>query len=153
MSKLFVDKTIEINAPATKVWEALTKPEFTDIWAKEFSSGGPKFFYIESTWGMGDRVEWKAEDGTVIVEGNVTKLELLKLLRYTVADTRSEKMKFSEDDGITYELHENLGVTSLHILHGDFSVLPEGEKYCRMSAETWERVLPKIKELAERSTK
>ncbi len=152
MPKLFVDKTIEINAPATKVWDALTNPACTAVWAQEFSSGGPTF-HIESAWGMGDRVEWKAEDGTVIVEGNVTKLEPLKLLRYTVADTRSEKMKFSEDDGITYELHENLGVTMLHILHGDFSVLPEGEKYCRMSAEIWERVLPKIKELAEHSTK
>ncbi len=152
MPKLFVDKTIEINAPATRVWDALTKPEYTNEWAKEFSSGGP-MFHIKSKWGMGDRVEWKAEDGTVIVEGTVTKLEPLKLLRYTVADTRSEKMKFSDEDGITYELHENLGVTSLHILHGDFSVMPEGEKYCRMSAETWERVLPKVKEFAERSTK
>jgi hypothetical protein len=30
MEKLFVNKTIEINAPVSKVWNALTKREFTD---------------------------------------------------------------------------------------------------------------------------
>jgi len=30
MEKLFVNKTIEINAPASKVWNALTESEYTD---------------------------------------------------------------------------------------------------------------------------
>jgi uncharacterized protein YndB with AHSA1/START domain len=55
MPKVFVEKSIEINAPASKVWEALTKREQTDTWAVEFSSGGPQF-HIESDWKLGSPV-------------------------------------------------------------------------------------------------
>lgn len=148
MPKLFVQKTIEINASAHNVWEALTKPEETAVWAKEFSSGGPEF-HIESDWQLGSPVFWKGQDGAVIVEGNVTALELNKLLRFTVFDVRSPRPLVTAEDGITFKLVEHKGITTLHLTHGDFSVLPEGERYCRMSAEIWDRVLPKVKELAE----
>ena len=71
MTKLFVDKKIEIHASATKVWEAITKRENSDQWALEFSSGGPRF-HIESEWELGSPVLWKGEDGVVNVEGIVT---------------------------------------------------------------------------------
>jgi len=152
MEKLYVDQTVTINAPATKVWEALTKPESTAQWAKEFSSGGPEF-HIESDWQMGSPVEWKGADGTVIVEGNVTALEPLKLLRFTVFDTRSERPKVGPEDGITFQLSEQNGQTSLHVLQGDFSTIPDGngQKYRDKSAETWSRVLPIVKKIAEQT--
>lgn len=150
MTPLFVDKTIEIQAPASKVWDALTERANTDVWAEEFSSGGPRF-HIESDWTMGSRVEWKGDDGAVLVEGNVTALIPLKFLRYTVGDTRShEKVLMNEKDGITYELAEHDGKTTLHLLQGDFSAMKDGEKYCRLTDETWERVLPVIQKLAEK---
>jgi hypothetical protein len=40
--------------------------------------------------------------------------------------------------------------SSLHILHGDFSVMTDGEKYRNLSAEIWDKVLPKVNELAEK---
>src|SRR3954466_14428295 len=126
MTKLFVDKTIEINAPASKVWKAITSSENNRQWAVEFSSGGPQF-HLESTWELGSPVLWKGQDGTVIVEGNVTALERNKLLRFTVFDVRSEeKALVTEEDGITFQLSEKKGQTTLHILQGDFSVMPEG---------------------------
>jgi uncharacterized protein YndB with AHSA1/START domain len=148
MKKLFVDKTIEINAPTAKVWDALTKREYTDRWALEFSSGGPQF-HIESDWKLNSPVLWKGEDGRVIVEGNVTALEPQKLLRFTVFDVRMENPPITEDDGITYELSKKNGKTKLHVRQGDFSALDDGEKYRDMSAQVWDRVLPKVKELAE----
>ena len=156
--QLFVDKIIEIDAPAKKVWEALTKREHTDEWAKEFSSGpsnssgqGPQF-HIESKWKMGSPVEWKDNDGKVIVEGNVTKIEPYSFLRYTVFDTRSERPKVTETDGITFELTELKGTTLLRVIQGDFSSIPDGngKKYRDMSEKIWDKVLPKIKELAEK---
>src|ERR671918_1105470 len=114
MKKLFVDKTIEINAPASKVWDALTKREYTDQWALEFSSGGPQF-HIESDWKLGSPVLWKGQDGKVIVEGNVTALEPEKLLRFTVFDVRMVKPPVTEGDGITYQLSKKNGKTALHI--------------------------------------
>ncbi|MBT2728719.1 SRPBCC domain-containing protein [Bacillus sp. ISL-75] len=149
MSKLFVDQTIEINAPASNVWDVLTVSEYNNRWATEFSSGGPQF-QLESTWELGSPVLWKGEDGTVIVEGNVTALEKNKLLRFTVFDVRSEeKALATEEDGITFQLSEDNGKTTLHILQGDFSVMPEGKKYRDLSAEIWDKVLPMVKEMAE----
>jgi uncharacterized protein YndB with AHSA1/START domain len=143
--KLFVDKTIGINASAAKVWDALTKPECTDLWTGEFS---PEF-RLESDWQLGHRVEWKDSKGKVCVEGEVTALKPGKMLRYTVADTRAPRVLMKEGDGITYELAEDDGRTTLRILQGDFSGMEHGEKYCRMTAETWDRVLPKVKAIAE----
>jgi uncharacterized protein YndB with AHSA1/START domain len=149
MNKLFVEKTIAINAPVFKVWDAITKRENTNEWALEFSSGGPQF-NIESTWELGSPVLWKGQDGTVIVEGNVTAAEQNRLLRFTVFDVRSpERPPVTDEDGITFQLSEENGKTTLRILQGDFSVMTDGEKYRDLSAEIWNKVLPKVKELAE----
>ncbi len=148
MEKLFVNKTIEINAPASKVWNALTRREYTDQWALEFTGGAE--FHIESDWNPGSPVLWTGQDGSVIVQGNVTSLEPHKFLRFTVFDVRGEKPSVTEEDGITYELTEQNGKTLLKISQGDFSTMTEGEKYRNLSAEIWDRVLPKVKELAEK---
>jgi uncharacterized protein YndB with AHSA1/START domain len=147
MSKLFIDKSIEIDAPASKVWEVLTSRGYTPNWAPEFSGGSP--FVIESEWKPGSPVVWKDGEDRTIVQGNVTALDPAKLLRFTVFDVRSERPPVSEEDGITYELSEKDDKTRLHVLQGDFSVMPDGEKYRDLSAEIWDRALSKVKELAE----
>ena len=148
MEKLFVNKTIEINAPASKVWNALTRREYTDQWAVEFSGGAE--FHIESDWNPGSPVLWTGQDGSVIVQGNVTALEPQKFLRFTVFDVRGEKPPVTDEDGITYELTEQNGKTLLRLSQGDFSAMADGEKYRELSAEIWDRVLTKVKELAEK---
>ena len=148
MSKLFVDKSAEINAPISRVWTVLTDRNFTSQWAPEFSGGSP--FHIESGWRLGSPVLWKDAEGKTIVQGNVTALEAPRFLRFTVFDVRSEKPPVTEEDGITYELSEKAGKTTLHILQGDFAAMPDGQKFRDMSAEIWDRVLAKLKELAEK---
>jgi len=148
MEKLFVNKTIEINALTSKVWDALTRREYTDQWALEFTDGAE--FHIESDWKLGSSVLWTGQDGSVIVQGNVTALEPQKFLRFIVFDVRGEKPPVTDEDGITYELTEQNGKTLLKISQGDFSTIAEGEKYRDLSAEIWDRVLPKVKELAEK---
>ncbi|HEV8338488.1 MAG TPA: SRPBCC domain-containing protein [bacterium] len=149
MTKLFVDKSIEIDAPPRRVWDALTKRALTDQWTGEFSSGGPQF-HIESDWQLGSPVLWKGQDGTLVVEGEVTAIEPQRLLRFTVFDVRSvEKPPITPEDGITYTLTEKDGRTTLQMRQGDFSVMREGEKYHQLSAQVWDRVLPKVKALAE----
>ena len=61
MPKLFVEKTIEINAPASVVWDVLTNLEHTSEWAPEFSGGGE--FHIESgaLEGSGRQVDRRRE--------------------------------------------------------------------------------------------
>ena len=148
MPKLFVEKTIEIHAPASTVWDVLTRREHTAEWAPAFAGGAE--FIIESEWKLGSPVLWKGQDGKVIVEGNVTALEPNKFLRFTVFDVRGEKPPVTEEDGITYELTELKGKTTLRLFQGDFSGMADGEKYQRLSAEVWDRVLPKVKALSEK---
>jgi uncharacterized protein YndB with AHSA1/START domain len=148
MKKLFVCQSIEIQAPPSKVWAVLTRPEYTDQWSTAFAGGTA--FHIESDWKPGSPVLWKDREGEAIVEGNVTALEPDHLLRFTAFDVRSpEKPPIHEEDGITYKLMQKDGKLTLHLMHGDFSSLAEGQKYREASAEVWSRVLPKIKELAE----
>ena len=149
MTKLFVNKAIEINAPAAMVWDVLTLSEYNGQWAVEFSSGGPQF-HLESTWELGSPVYWKGQDGTVIVEGNVTAVERNKLLRFTVFDVRmEERPAVTDEDGITFQLAEEEEKTTLHILQGDFSTMTDGAKYRDASAEIWDKVLPKVKRMTE----
>jgi uncharacterized protein YndB with AHSA1/START domain len=150
MTKLFVDKTIEINVPIAQVWDVLTRREMTGKWASEFTGGAP--FYIESEWKLGSPVLWKDQNGAVIVEGTVTALEPYMLLRFTVFDVNSEKPPVTEEDGITYRLSEQGGKTTLQVRQGDFSGMADAERFHRMGEEIWERVLPKVKVLAEQGS-
>src|SRR5438552_5363597 len=113
MEKLFVNKTIEINAPASKVWNALTRREYTDQWALEFTGGAE--FHIESDWNLSSPVLWTGQDGSVIVQGNVTALEPQKLLRFTVFEVRGAKRTVTYEDGITYELKVQNAKTLMRI--------------------------------------
>lgn len=149
MPKLFVDKTIEIDALPLKVWEVLTEPEYNSQWAPEFDRGAP--FRIESDWHIAAAVRWKGVDDQVVVEGNVTRYEPEKLLRFTVFDVRSdERPSVTDEDGVTFELNRHDARTFLRVRQGDFALMSNGEKYQQLSANVWDRVLPKIKQLAEK---
>ena len=146
MKKLFVDKTVEIDAPVQKVWDVLTNPNFTDQWTNEFMAD----MIVESDWKMGSAVVWKDISGKVVVEGDVTKIEPKKVLRYTTFDVETGRTPVTEEDGITFELSGYEGKTKLHILHGDFATMKEGQKYYDMTLDAWNKIVPKIKELAEK---
>jgi uncharacterized protein YndB with AHSA1/START domain len=150
MTKLFVEKSIEIDAPATIVWTVLVSPKFTEQWSGFFGAQGP----IETDWNLGSRVLWKNAAREVYVSGSVTAAETNKLLRFTVRAIKPEMQPISglaEDDITqTYALAEHAGRTTLSIAHGDFSKLRDGEKIRPGAAAVWDGVLTKIKELAER---
>jgi uncharacterized protein YndB with AHSA1/START domain len=151
MPRLFVDRAIEIDALPSKVWNVLTKAGYTSQWAPEFYGGAS--FGIESSWRKGASVLWKDEQGQTIVEGEVTRLEPDKILRFTVFDARApERPATTEEDGITFELAQRGDHTLLKLRQGDFSAMPDGEKYRQMSEDVWDRVLPRIKRLAEEPT-
>ena len=148
MTKLFVDKSIEIRALAARVWDVLTQSEFTDQWAGEFAGGGSAI-HIVSDWVLGRPVIWKDAHGHIIVEGTVTAVERHRLLRFTVFDVNSKPAQTGPEDGITYKLTERDGRTTLWLSQGDFSGMKEGEKYRDLSEAVWDRVLPRVKKIAE----
>jgi len=146
--RLFVQKTIDIDAPPSTVWTVLTAPEFTRQWSGPFGASGP----IESDWKHGSPVLWRNAEGHVYVSGTVKAFEPNRLLEYSVRASDAAKQPRSESDDITqrYELSRADGHTSLSIVHGDFRTIPNGEEVVPVAAAIWEIVLPKIKELAER---
>src|SRR5258708_6308594 len=103
MTQLFVKQSIEIHAPASVVWNALTVRELTSHWVRDFTGA---YGELVSDWKMGSPVLWQAADGKSFVEGNVTAIEPYKMLRYTVFDVRGQRPVVSDEDGITFTLSE-----------------------------------------------
>ncbi len=147
--KLYVEKSIEIDASPSSVWNVLTRPEFTRQWAGEFGAEGP----IDSTWKLGSRVLWRNAKGEVYVQGSVTALDQDKLLRFTVCDVGTELRPVSglDEDEITqtYALSGQAGRTLLSTAHGDFGKLANAEKIHPLVVALWDRLLPRLKEIAE----
>ena len=148
MAPLIVDQSIKIKAPTNKVWDVLTKPEFTNQWTKYFGDFHGK---LESDWKLGSPVLWTENDGHVVVEGEVSAVYAGKMLRFTVFDSQMPRPMTSETDGITYTLVGNNGDTLLSVRQGDFGSLVNGKAYYDATVDTWNKVLPKVKELAEKN--
>ena len=152
MTPLIAEKSIEINAPAARVWTVLTNPHYNEKWAALFAAKGP----IDSDWKLGSKVLWRNTDGQVYVTGAVIALETNKLLRFTVRSTTKEMQPLSglaEDDITqTFALHEHDGRTTLSIAHGDFSKLANGDKILPAVVAGWDTILALLKQLAEGST-
>jgi uncharacterized protein YndB with AHSA1/START domain len=152
MKTLTVERTIEIEATPSRVWDVLTRPELTREWAGEFGAAGP----IESTWTLGSPVRWRNASGAVYVHGHVTAVSPLKSLRFTVCDVLNPELRPVSglaDDEITqsFSLAARGGRTVLSIAHGDFGKLRDGEMLYPLVGQLWDRLLPKIKDLAQRS--
>lgn len=151
MEELFVTKSIEIEASAASVWKVLTEEAYTKQWIGEgWGEEGIKGMIISSDWEPGSEVLWKNKSGAVLVKGRVTELNPYKLLRFTAFDAAGDdKFPLTHEDGITYELSEQDTYTTLHVRQGDFSVIENAEKYHKKMSEIWERILQKVKALAE----
>jgi len=152
MHELYVKRSIKIDAKSSHVWEVLTKPEFTEQWAGAFGATGP----IDSSWILGGEVSWKNAKGDVYVNGQVTDCVPGRLLRFTVCDIFNPSLQPSSGlkaDEITqsYSLAADGKGTILSTAHGDFAKLPNGATLFPMVEQVWVRLLPTLKELAERT--
>ena len=142
MPKLFVQKSIEINASASKIWEVLTNSEMAKKWIKEFWTD---FGSLESDWKLGSPVLWKVSNGKIGAEGNVSIAEPYTMLQFSfkVNDTPV----FKQED--LYKIEDLDGRSVLVVSMGDFGDTPEHEMCYSGAVESWDKALPKIKELAE----
>ena len=150
MNSLHVDRAIEIEASPMRVWDILTKPEFTAKWAKEFGASGP----IESDWLHGSEVRWRNANGEVYVRGNVIAVIPRTTLKFTVCDVLNagyRPISGRPEDEITqsYSLQGGPERTTLTTSHGDFANLTNGESLFPLVGQLWDRLLPMFKRLAE----
>jgi uncharacterized protein YndB with AHSA1/START domain len=137
MKELTIEKSVEINAPAAKVWEVLVNPALSRQWIEQF---WPGFGTLESNWKTGSVMRWKTTDGEIDLEGQVLAIEPERMLRYSFT---------MPEDVVTFTLEEQNGQTVLSVTHGDFSKKPDAEECYAGALAGWAMNLPKIKELAE----
>src|SRR5688572_14163826 len=133
MSKLFVERSIEINAPASKVWQVFTDPDMTRQIGGEYVSD----------WKVGSSFGWKGPDGKMVTNGTILKIEPAKLLQHNLLNSVG-----SVNSVITYEFSEKNGVTTLYARE-DFTQPVTDNEYAD-ALEGWEAALLAVKELAER---
>lgn len=144
MARLFVEKAIEVHAPASKVWDVLTNPALTKEWIKEW---WPDLLILESDWKVGSPMLWKLADGIIGAEGTVSVVEPYTMVRFSF---KVNDPTTSKQEDLTHRLEEREGHTKLSVSVGDFGDTPEHELCYPGAVEAWNRSLPKIKELAEK---
>jgi uncharacterized protein YndB with AHSA1/START domain len=147
--ELIVRNSIVIDAPAAKVWDALTNP----VQTKKYMFGCEAL----SDWKTGSPLIWKGVfDGQelVAVKGIVTAIDKNKFLAYTTIDPNSNIPDLPENyTTVTYALSDENGKTKLEVTQGDFAKVADGEKrYEDVSREGgWQPLLQEIKKLVERN--
>ena len=146
--QLIVKNSISINAPASKVWDALTNPEQT----KKYMFGCETV----SDWNIGSSLLWKLDyEGKqmVAVKGKIVALEPEKFLAYTTIDPNSTIEDIPENYlKVTYDLTGENGRTILTVTQGDYSKVADGERRYKEAyngGEGWNPILVEIKKLVE----
>jgi uncharacterized protein YndB with AHSA1/START domain len=149
-NNLKVCNSIQINANASKVWDALVNPEKTKIY----------MFGCEtvSDWKPGSPLLWKGHhEGKemVFVKGIILEIEPEKLLKYTVIDPFAAYPDIPKNYlNVTYELSSQNGVTVLSVTQDGFENAAEGEKRYKdvyNNGDGWNPILTEIKKLVEQS--
>lgn len=145
---LFIKNSITIEAPASKVWNALVNPEQT----RKYMFGCEAI----SDWRVGSPLLWKGQyEGKemVFVKGIVVDIIPERLLAYTVFDPSSTIEDVPENYlTVTYELKSTDGSTSFTVTQGDYAAVADGERRFKESSnngEGWNPLLVQIKNLVE----
>jgi uncharacterized protein YndB with AHSA1/START domain len=149
MTALEVKNRIAINAPITKVWDALVNPEQT----KKYMFGCETV----SDWKKGSALLWRMEyEGKelVAVKGTIVDIQPEKFLAYTTIDPNNPEMADIPENylTVTYNLQEENGQTVLTVTQGDYNTVADGAKRYKETynnGEGWNPILVEIKKLLE----
>jgi uncharacterized protein YndB with AHSA1/START domain len=141
MSKAFVAKaTMTINAPASKVWNALTKPDLI----KQYLFGT----HVTTDWQVGSPITYEGvwEGKAYKDKGKVLQVEPGKLLVSTFWSALSGLPDVPENyQTVSYELSTETGGTRLTISQDNNATQADADH----SAHNWNMVLEGMKKLLE----
>jgi uncharacterized protein YndB with AHSA1/START domain len=145
---LIVTNIITLNAPAPKVWNALTNPAET----KKYMFGCEAL----SDWKEGSPLIWKGTfNGVelVAVKGTIKKIRPGQYLEYTVIDPNNPAIPDLPENylTVTLDLKEQDGQTLLTATQGDYSTVADGENRYKHTVDGggWAPILDAIKALVE----
>lgn len=140
MKNIIAKESITLNAPAGKVWDALTQPELI----KQYFFGT----YASSDWKEGSPITFEGEwEGKKYKDkGTILKVEPGKLLRYNFWSSMSGIEDKPENYVIiTYEVTDKDTATLLTITQQNIPT----EEMREHSEQNWRRVLDGLKKLVE----
>ena len=132
--------SIDIDAPAAKVWDAITKPALRKKW----------FFGVDTKtdWKVGSPIvhtgEWQGKPYTD--KGVVKAFEPDKKLSHTHWSSMSGRPDKPENyETVTYTLSDKHGATEVAIAESNVATAEQKA----MSEKTWKAVLAELKKVAE----
>lgn len=134
------EASITIDAPPSKVWDALTKPELI----KQYLFGTE----VSTDWKVGSPITYKGvwEGKSYEDKGKVLKVEPQKLLVSTFWSSLSGLPDVPENyQTVRYELSGENGRTKLAIIQDNNATQKDAEH----SAQNWNMVLEGLKKLLE----
>ena len=140
MANLTLKTSIEINAPAAKVWEALTNPAIV----KQYFFGTN----VKTDWKKGSPIIWEGEwDGKTYQDtGKILEVDPGKSVKYNYWSIMSGTDDTPDNYlDITYDLSENGGKTLLTITQEKI----KSEEAKNHSEQNWQSVFGKMKEMVE----
>jgi uncharacterized protein YndB with AHSA1/START domain len=143
MTQFSLKTAIEIKAPASKVWKALTEPPIV----KQYSFGTD----LTSDWEQGSPIIWEGEwNGNRYKDtGTILEIEPGIKVKYDYWSSMSGTEDIPENYiDITYELQETNGKTTLYITQERIKT----EEAKQHSEQNWQWVFEKMKELIERDS-
>lgn len=148
MSILKVTNSIEIDAPAEKIWKILTQSEFT----KQYMFGCA----VISDWKKGSTLDWKMKhEGKdfIPVTGNIVTYQPVQKFDYTVIDPHADYPVIPENHLLVENrLEEKNGKTVLTVTQSGFEGVADGQKRYKdvsNNGDGWNPILEQIKKIAE----
>lgn len=136
-----LNTSIAIAAPADKVWEALTSPE----WVKQYFYGTE----LDTDWQVGSPIFFRGEwEGNAYEDkGTVLAFDPPRSLRYNYWSSWSAKPDVPENyNNIEYMVQDQDGMSIVTITQDGF----EDEEKRDHSEKNWQMIIGAMKELLEK---
>lgn len=130
-----------VRASAEKIWDALTKPEFTKIYWAETTQ--------KSDWKAGSSWGAYTPDGRLWDKGEIVEAERPRKLVLTWQNQHFPQMKAEGFTRLTYELAPEGDAIKLTLIH---EIAIENSKLIGAVSEGWPMVLASLKTLLETGT-
>ena len=141
--KLSAKVVVDINAPVSTVWNALTKPALI----KQYLHGTDTM----TNWKVGSPIEFKGtwKGKSYLDKGTILKKEDRKLLQYSWLSSLSGLEDLPENYSIiTYQLQPEIEGTQLTLIQENVA----NEEARKQSVQNWTAVLHDLKKIVEQST-
>jgi uncharacterized protein YndB with AHSA1/START domain len=137
MSDRFVYVTY-IRATREKIWDALTKPEFT----KQYWFGA----MLVSEWKQGAPWKIEFEDGRIADSGEILEIEKPKKIVIKWQNQFMPEMKAEGWSRCTIELEQAADAVKLSVVH---EIDKDGSKFIQAVSGGWPKILSSLKSMLE----